>query len=1391
MSSRHPKGRAKRQDKLGHLPDPPPLEPGGLPTGYYKGRVPDNVMKKHARLFNLGPLLMKPKRDHFVAMIRSFHVMDRRPTPYKFSIHKAQTERYYRELDQIRQMRLEEEDNELEELALANARSDDPDQLKWARMREENSRPCIAYMQGISPEGHPVSVEVREFKPYFFVKLARSWTEHQVELFVAGLERKCVLKRDTLTASLVPRKDLFLFHPDPKEPWKPRKWKYVAIFFPNMAVHNRASGKMKYPLCIRGVPQSEEVLHPEEVFRSDMEHAQRIIDQADVKPEGWIIIHKSKWRFASKDRRITTCPYEIFTTLKAIKPLQDDMNHPLVPSVDTIAPVLLDSWDIECVRGADDGELPDPEVGADVCFMVCHSFAWLGSVPPYWAKTRPDVQVGQVFLRVGQVIGKTKPVEGMIVEEVSTEIQIVQRMRDWFAVIMDVDVLSAFNGDRFDVPFMYKKAHRFGNACGRFFYMSRILDHKVEAKTKGLKSGALGDNELFLINPVGRHTFDTFQYIKSNAKLDLYSLNHIAKTYLGKSKHDVNFRDIFAAYKSTPDDLHKVLAYCGQDCDLPVEIIDRRMLFINLVEMARVTLTQSYILLTSGQQVKVLNQLMHYAHADAFVINMLYSTDYATTEKYGGGTVLPPIAGYHTAPTTVLDFASLYPSIMMAWNLCYSTLVSDEMFEWITTRHPEYFEMGLKINEFPTAGGVHRFVDNNLGILPKVLKTLGSERGKAKKLMANAPNSTVRGIMNGRQLSLKVSMNSIYGFTGVKQGKLPCRPIAETTTSLGGKMIIHCKDCMEKWYPGTKVIYGDSVAPWCPVLTRRRALDGSRGWLVEHQPIEALASTWLLRRDGKQYGVGMPETHVWSDKGWTKIRQVIRHTYEGDLFRVQTGRSVVTVTRDHSLVDERGKEVKPTEVGEANLLHRPLPSDLTDLFLCPDATPEDLCIDELNDQNRTVAWCQAAKAYYSKTIFLGRDDDQGISRCSGQRSVVKMTLLPYRGYVYDLTTANHHFQAGIGDMIVHNTDSVMVQFPKSLCPTTVDAFKLGFEAGDRLTAEFKPPIEMEMEKIYQPYLLKKRKYYAGKIYESIDQVRKYIYGEEVEGKVKEPYVDIKGIKPARRDNCAMMRELCLGILDRLFSTGDLDTHLDTCVAMVEETLEKLSRGEIPVEKLTITGGMRSSYDITIPPHAAVGRRFNYNPGDRVPFVICDVPEMDRVVSKKDKKANKRKRGSSAGGLEAIHVGDLVKANRAKASASTPLAAYARHPDEITSGKYKPDVAYYVEKQLAKALEIVFVDRWDEVQAMLKTTIRDAKGEQQGLQKIGDFMTVMTPKPRKPKDASRPKEPAQVDSLSESQPASPARPKSRRRIIPPRRPKMSKKEKEDHLKKGMQKIGDFM
>ena len=128
---------------------------------------------------------------------------------------------------------------------------------------------------------------------------------------------------------------------------------------------------------------------------------------------------------------------------------------------------------------------------------------------------------------------------------------------------------------------------------------------------------------------------------------------------------------------------------CDQDAYLPQRLMDKLMCFINYTEMARVTGVPFNFLLSRGQSIKVLSQLFRKAMDDGYVIPTLKSEGMdvllfsvflsnnllGTDEQYEGATVIEPMRGYYDVPIATLDFSSLYPSIMMAHNLCYTTLL--------------------------------------------------------------------------------------------------------------------------------------------------------------------------------------------------------------------------------------------------------------------------------------------------------------------------------------------------------------------------------------------------------------------------------------------------------------------------------------------------------------------------------------------------------------------------------------------------------------------------------------------------------------------------------------------------------------------------------------------
>jgi DNA polymerase delta subunit 1 len=173
---------------------------------------------------------------------------------------------------------------------------------------------------------------------------------------------------------------------------------------------------------------------------------------------------------------------------------------------------------------------------------------------------------------------------------------------------------------------------------------------------------------------------------------------------------------------------------------------------------------------------------------------------------YEGATVLDPIKKFYTTPISTLDFASLYPSIMQAYNLCYSTLCTPQDIQKL---QPEQY--------VKNPNGTFVSADTKKGILPTILGELLAARKQAKKDMKNAPNEFEKAVQNGRQLALKVSANSVYGFTGAAVGQLPCMPIASSVTNFGRQLLEKTKEFVESNYTKANgyehdavVVYGDT-----------------------------------------------------------------------------------------------------------------------------------------------------------------------------------------------------------------------------------------------------------------------------------------------------------------------------------------------------------------------------------------------------------------------------------------------------------------------------------------------------------------------------------------------------------------------------------------------------
>lgn len=276
----------------------------------------------------------------------------------------------------------------------------------------------------------------------------------------------------------------------------------------------------------------------------------------------------------------------------------------------------------------------------------------------------------------------------------------------------------------------------------------------------------------------------------------------------GEQKEDVHYSIITELQNGNAESRRRLAVYCLKDAYLPQRLMDKLMCFINYIEMARVTGVPFNFLLSRGQQIKVVSQLFRKAQAEGYVVPALKSE--GADEQYEGATVIEPTKGYYDVPIATLDFASLYPSIMMAHNLCYTTLLDPSIVkslnlekdvDYVVTPNNDYFVTKSK----------------RKGLLPTVLEDLLAARKRAKNDLKKERDPFKRAVLDGRQLALKVSANSVYGFTGATVGKLPCLPISTSTTAYGRQMIETTKQEVESFYNkangyeyDAEVIYGDT-----------------------------------------------------------------------------------------------------------------------------------------------------------------------------------------------------------------------------------------------------------------------------------------------------------------------------------------------------------------------------------------------------------------------------------------------------------------------------------------------------------------------------------------------------------------------------------------------------
>jgi DNA polymerase alpha subunit A len=294
-------------------------------------------------------------------------------------------------------------------------------------------------------------------------------------------------------------------------------------------------------------------------------------------------------------------------------------------------------------------------------------------------------------------------------------------------------------------------------------------------------------------------------------KCQQWSLTEMCQLYLGPDciRRELDNEAVLKTWATTRDGLLNYVGHCDADTFL-VSALVLKLQMLPLTKVLTNLAGNSWARTLSGTRAERNEYiLLHEFHRNKYICpDKVYGkgktkvdeetadgeegADTKKKDKYKGGLVFEPEKGLYDKYILVMDFNSLYPSIIQEFNICFTTVDRSETSE---------NENEERIPEVPTSQAP--------GVLPKLIATLVNRRREVKKLMKDKHASAEQlALWDTKQMALKLTANSMYGCLGYTQSRFYARPLAMLTTFKGREILQSTKKLAED--SQLQVIYGDT-----------------------------------------------------------------------------------------------------------------------------------------------------------------------------------------------------------------------------------------------------------------------------------------------------------------------------------------------------------------------------------------------------------------------------------------------------------------------------------------------------------------------------------------------------------------------------------------------------
>ncbi|RLN35611.1 DNA polymerase zeta catalytic subunit isoform X2 [Panicum miliaceum] len=333
----------------------------------------------------------------------------------------------------------------------------------------------------------------------------------------------------------------------------------------------------------------------------------------------------------------------------------------------------------------------------------------------------------------------------------------------------------------------------------------------------------------------GRIVLNLWRLMRAEVKLNNYSLEAVADEVLRRKIPLIPSRILNRWFATGPGrGRHRCIEYISNRARINLEIMNQLDLVNRTSELARVFGIDFFSVLSRGSQYRVESMLLRLAHTQNYLAISPGNQQVASQPAMEClPLVMEPESAFYPDPVVVLDFQSLYPSMIIAYNLCYSTCLGkvfpskSNVLGVSSYSADPHTLLDLRNQLLLTPNGV-LYVQPEIrkGVLPRLLEEILSTRIMVKQAMKKlGPSQQVlHRIFNARQLALKLIANVTYGYTAAGfSGRMPCAELADSIVQCGRRTLETAISFVNQhplWK--ARVVYGDTDSMFVLLKGRSR-----------------------------------------------------------------------------------------------------------------------------------------------------------------------------------------------------------------------------------------------------------------------------------------------------------------------------------------------------------------------------------------------------------------------------------------------------------------------------------------------------------------------------------------------------------------------------------------